>query len=318
MRKQDFYILYAEKNRKRTTDKQEVHLKLVKTYANNFCINEDDQCEIIAFKALKCEISETNFARRLQRYLNPVKYYKYFKSEEFQAVRAAANKAVEYITRKTESGQFNLHFISGIPENTFYKHIAKYGVYSKDSKIMVTFLDGHIGKCNSNFDPNQLNNKLTVGDDIDLLNDQSDINSDEFPVESKCLSVYKKSDNSSEKIKCNRKTYRDRDGNWSFRKLLLSAHYFSGVFSWILDALISDWFDYAISKIFDFDDKPLLGFLCGFFLVFLIILRLLVLILVLYIIGKCMMFYYAGVGILFIPSTKYFRPIFYIRIGLIY
>ena len=85
-----------------------------------------------------------------------------------------------------------------------------------------------------------------------------------------------------------------------------------------LEALISVWFDYAISKIFDFDDKPLLGFLCGFFLVFLIILRLLVLILVLYIIGKCMMFYYAGVGILFIPSTKYFRPIFYYRIGFIF
>ena len=215
MRKQDFYILYAEKNSQRTTDKQEVHLKLVKTYANNFCINEDDQCEIIAFKALKCEISETTFARRLQFYLNPVKYYK---SEEFQAVRAAANKAVEYITRKTESGQFCLHFISGIPENTFYKHIAKYGVFQKDSKIMVTFLDGHIEKCNSNFDPNQLNNKLTVGDDIDLLNDQSDINSAKFPVESKCLSVFQKSDNSFEKIKCNRKTYRDRDGTWSFRK----------------------------------------------------------------------------------------------------
>ena len=44
MKKQKFYIFYSESE---NSDSINFFYKLVKTYANRFCINEDDQSEIM-------------------------------------------------------------------------------------------------------------------------------------------------------------------------------------------------------------------------------------------------------------------------------
>ena len=44
MKKQEFYIFYSESEDSNSTN---FYYKLVKTYANRFCINEDDQSEIM-------------------------------------------------------------------------------------------------------------------------------------------------------------------------------------------------------------------------------------------------------------------------------
>ena len=41
MKKHEFYIFYSE------DVEEKVHFKLVKTYANSFCIDEEDQSEIM-------------------------------------------------------------------------------------------------------------------------------------------------------------------------------------------------------------------------------------------------------------------------------
>ena len=47
MKKQHFYIFYSE------NDENEIPVKLVKTYMNNFCIDEEYQSEVIEIHPLK-------------------------------------------------------------------------------------------------------------------------------------------------------------------------------------------------------------------------------------------------------------------------
>ena len=51
MKKQHFYIFYSENEKSAETE--DVQFKLVKSYMNYFCINEDDQAEVIEVHQLK-------------------------------------------------------------------------------------------------------------------------------------------------------------------------------------------------------------------------------------------------------------------------
>ena len=51
MKKQHFYIFYSENEKSAETE--DVQFKLVKSYMNSFCINEDNQAEVIEVHQLK-------------------------------------------------------------------------------------------------------------------------------------------------------------------------------------------------------------------------------------------------------------------------
>ena len=51
MKKQHFYIIYAETDD--SADKDSLQFKLVKSYINKFCINETNQSEAIEFHQFK-------------------------------------------------------------------------------------------------------------------------------------------------------------------------------------------------------------------------------------------------------------------------
>ena len=260
MKKQQFYIFYSEKD--------EIHLKLVKAYTNRFCIDEDDQSEVMGFYSLG-EISETNLALSVLKYFNPLKSNK---SEGFQKLRTVTNSIAEpFNVQKIQSGRFEIHFIIGMPENHFT--IAKFGAdWNIYLKLTVTLLDGQIEHPNGHINPKQFTNKFTIGDDIDLLNDQSEIFTYRFSTKSKCLSLFKNFDDDYGVLKCNRKSYGERDGRWNFNKNLLIQLYFIFAF-WLLNGIMKKWLDQGISEMTSFDSRPRLGFLHGFLLGFLLILQ---------------------------------------------
>ena len=63
MKKQEFYIFYSK------NEEDNLEIRLVKTFTNWFCINEDDESEIMGFHELN-EISETSFVSNLREYAN--------------------------------------------------------------------------------------------------------------------------------------------------------------------------------------------------------------------------------------------------------
>ena len=302
MKKQEFYIFYSEKD--------EIHLKLVKAYANRFCIDEDDQSEVMGFYPLG-EISETNLALSVLKYLNPLKSYK---SEGFQKLRTVTNAIIErFNAQEIQSGRFGIHFIIGIPENHFI--IAKLGAdWRMYLKLTLTLLNGQIEHPYRH--TNQLKNKFTIGDDIDLLNDQSEILTDKLSAKSKCLSFFKNFDDVYGIIKCNRQSYGQRDSHfpgWYFVEDFCIRIYFIFTLG-MLNGAMKKWFVQGISEMTSFDSRPRLGFLHGFLVGFLLILQISYVPASIYMIWKFLRTCYSFIFILFIPTGKLFRGIALVRI----
>ena len=310
MKNQHFYIFYSEKN--------EIYLKLVRAYTNRFCIDENDQSEVIGFQPLT-EMSETNFVLSVFQYLNPMQSYKF---EGLQVRRIArdmfSNKLIEVLW-KNKLHRFQPHFILGIPRKQFTKNIAKF-VSGRNRKfdLTVTLLDGQIKILNRHFDRNQFKNKLTIDDDIDLLNNQSSIFSDKFSVRSKCLSVFLGVDDSYGIIKCNRKSYGGRNGFENFLKDFL-IHLYLIIVLLLINNFISKWFGQGTSEIVIFDSRPWFSFLQGFLLGFLLILQIFVLTASFYMLWKLYITFYHVFVVLFIPSIKFTRRIrlIYVKFNLI-
>ena len=286
MKENNFYVFYSEKD--------EVHLKLVKLYTNRFCIDEDDQNEVIEFKPVG-EISETTFTLWMLQYLNLLKSYNGFRTQVF---RTLANAISE--TWKNQSDQF--HFLLGIPVNYFTKSIS---IFLADNQSKVTLLDGQIEKSNRHGDPNKLRNKFTIGDDVELLNDEPNIR-DTFSVGIEGLSVFQNSDESFGIIKYNRKSY---SGFWTFLKNVWPfKHLFFVIVLLIIDDLTSKGLEQGIETV-NFDSRSWFIFYMVSFQGFQQISRVTA---IFYFLWKILMRFYALIAISFLNSIKYSRPIQFI------
>ena len=311
MKKQILYIFYSEKD--------EIYLKLVKTYTNRFCIDEDEQSEVIGFQAVS-EISETNLALSVFQYLGSLQTHK---SKGFQELRTVAKVIVDITNRNiapnNKLDEYQIHFIFGIPDSFFTKNIVKmtsgvYDVYKNRKRpqlLRSTLLDGQIEKLNPHFDPNQLRknktNVATIGDDIDLFIDESYSFSNKFSERQKSFSVFRNSDDSSWIIKCDRKTYGNKnckDFGFEFYIRDFFIHLALIFFLVSIRDLIFDWFNEGISEIFNFDSRAWLGFVHGFLLGFSLILQTSVITVLFYIFWKFLRICYAYISMLVIASSR--------------
>ena len=152
--------------------------------------------------------------------------------------------------------------------------------------------------------PNQLKNKLTIGDDIDFLNNRSKFSESRFVETRKSLSVFQNSDDSYWQLKCNRKTYSKKAEIFNvFKKIFLIPTFYYLLF--FVGKLISKWFHDEISEFVKFYNTPWLGFLHGFLLGCLFTLLLSVRIAVIFFVWRVLKALYSFAVTNSMLSTKY-------------
>ena len=293
MKNQEFYIFYSE------NEKDQIHFKLVKTYTNRFSIDEDDQSEVMGFYPHNAR-SDHQYLKYLQ-YLNPLQSYK---SKGFQQLRNTVSVIDESLkTRKGKHDKFEIHFLFGIPKNYFTRLIYKFIPGTYGERFTITFLDGQREKINRQFDPNLFQNSLTIGDDIELLNDQPTNRNDQVGFTSSSLSIFQKSEDSYEKIECTRETFTKEAVHWNiFKEFVINVTLILLVV--LRGHLISNWFHVKISEILNTDIELWSGSFSGFALCFLLSLQISVSAAILYIVSKFFMSIWFLIATFFIKSTN--------------
>ena len=293
MKNQNFYIFYSE------NEKDQIHLKLVKTYTNRFCIDEDDQSEVMGFYPHNA-MSDHKYIKYIQ-YLNPLQSYK---SKGIQQLRNTVNvMGQSFRTRKGKHDKFQIHFLFGIPKHYFTRLFYKFIPVTYGERFTITFIDGQREKLNRHFDPNQFNNKLTIGDDTELVYNQLTKLSSKVGFTSNSLSVFQNSEDSYEKIECNRESFTKEAAYLNvFKEFFINLTLLLLVV--LRGDLISKWFDEKIIEILNTDIEPWLGFSFGCAVCFLLSLQISVSAAILYIICKFFMVIVFLIGTFFLQSTN--------------
>ena len=202
MKKQEFYIFYS----KNEVDK--VEFRLVKTFTNWFCINEDDQSEIMGFYELN-EISETSFASNLREYTNIMLFGK-SRKVQLKQIRALLGTARESLKRRaSKSDELQIHFIFGLPVGFFTANFVSFisERLIRSSNFNYTVLEGFYREKCSETNSNKRKKRFTIGDDIELMSEQLENFKSNGFYQSKSSSSFLNNDDSFSEIKCQRQSF---------------------------------------------------------------------------------------------------------------
>ena len=239
MKRQRFYIFYSE------NEENAIEYRLLKAYVNRFCIDEEYQSEVSGFYQLN-ELSETSIACVLTEYANLVIFNRTRRLEWVYSIFHEAKLSL--FTARNKNDIFEIHFMFGFPMNVFTENYILYiseGL-TQSSDISFTILEGRSKQFRL---PLRIENKPTIGDDMDLLNDQFQSLNSNIYYKSKSSSVFQKPDESLVQIECKRK---------SFKSIAKTRAYFrkwSNYIAWFLFVSVLFWVIFVFLKFYFWDNR---------------------------------------------------------------
>ena len=254
----NFVIFYQEKM------KDNIDLKLINTYMNPLCIDEEDQNEVLepiawepmSFGHLEHIFFLPNLAMRFIYFSNKVLLKNKISLSESLGLLSAIHKWIN--TKKGIYGKnFPLHFFITLPMIDFAVPLIRMSIIpviagTFSSNCSLTLLQGRRESLSSWDEfPKE---ELTIGDDIELLFYQLQNSSLAFSIQSKSSSVYTTVDETLMKIECERKFY-----TIEFTKSCLTAVVYlsRGVFVFLIliftiDIPVNFFIDQIMKDIYEF------------------------------------------------------------------